>query len=132
MAKIVLLASCALMFAWSAVAEGVASKRGNVDDVEYAIGWIVGLDDLTDEIFLDDGKVFVVAPHVNFEMLAPGLRVKLMFQSTPSGRKVQQILPVAPSQSPAQPISGVLDTLRKRKRASPDTITVLRTTDGIS
>jgi len=107
MARLILVVFCALTFTWPAAADGNAGKRGDVQDVRYAIGWIAGVDALNDEIFLDDGKVFIVAPHINFEMLSPGLRVKLVYLSTPSGRTIQRIMSLPPTRSPIRPVSGV-------------------------
>lgn len=107
MARFALVLFCALTFSWSAAASGTAGKRGDARDVRYATGWIAGVDELNDEIFLDDGKAFIVAPHINFQMLAPGLRVKLVYRTTSSGRKVQDILPLPPAPSPVRPMSGV-------------------------
>ena len=76
-------------------------------DGDFVVGWIAGVDELSDEIILDDGKSFVVSPDINFEMLTPGTRVMLTFTSTPWGRVVVQIIPVPQIEPLEQTVSGV-------------------------
>ena len=107
MRKTAALALCALMLAGPAAAEDFGYEDVDVEDVDHTVGWITGVDELTDEIFLDDGRAFVVLPHINFEMLSPGARVMLVFRATPAGRKIEQILPLPPFDTPARPRGSV-------------------------
>ena len=73
----------------------------------FSVGWIAALDDMTDEIILHDGRRYVVSPDINFEMLAPGMRVLLEFRSTTLRREVSEILPVPPFEPVDRGSAGV-------------------------
>ena len=84
MFRLFAIALCSLMLAGPAKAH----------DEGFVVGWISGVDRLSDEIILDDGKIFVASPYINFEMLSPGRRVMLEFISGPSGRTAVEVIPL--------------------------------------
>lgn len=90
----------------SLILVGPVVAHGALDD-EAIVGWIAGVDELSDEIILDNGKSFVVSPDINLEMLKPGSRVMLTFIATPWGKAVAEIIPVPQMKSLVPPVSGV-------------------------
>ena len=97
MFRSVAIALCSLMLALPAKAR----EDGSV------VGWISGLDRISDEIILDDGKSFVAAPDINFDLLSPGSRVLLVFIAGPSGRTAVEVLPAPQIDLPEQTSGAV-------------------------
>lgn len=79
----------------------------DADGGEVVIGWITGVDELSDEIILDNGRSFVVSADIYFQMLSPGTRVMLTFVSTPWGRVIAEIIPAPQMKALEAPLSGV-------------------------
>lgn len=76
-------------------------------DSDYSVGWITALDDMTDEIMLHNGQRYIVSPDINFEMLAPGMRVLLEFDAAPLNREVTEILPIPQFEPTERVLTGV-------------------------
>lgn len=77
------------------------------DDSDYSVGWIAALDDMTDEIILHNGQRYIVSPDINFEMLAPGMRVLLEFDMAPQNKEVSEILPIPQFEPVGRVLTGV-------------------------
>lgn len=60
---------------------------------KVAVGWLIGFDELTDEVFLDDGKTYHASPRINFSLLNPGERFFIEFVQTRWRKKIVVIIP---------------------------------------
>lgn len=63
-------------------------------DTKVTVGWLIGFDELTNEVFLDDGKIYQASPRIDFSLLDPGQRFFIEFVHTRSRKKIVEIIPI--------------------------------------
>jgi hypothetical protein len=71
---------------------------GHGADAAEAIGWITHLDQETDQIALDDGRIFGVSDEINFSSLTDGVKVRIRYDAIDGDKIATEILlaPEAP------------------------------------
>ncbi len=62
--------------------------------IEITVGWLIGFDELTDEVFLDDGKAYYASPWINFSVLVPDERFLVEFVQRKSRKEIVAVIPV--------------------------------------
>lgn len=75
------------------VAMGI-SGQATAHHTKIKVGWLIGFDELTDEIFLSDGKTYYASSRINFSLLVPGERFLVEFVETRSRMKITAMVPV--------------------------------------
>jgi len=72
-----------------------------------AVGWITHLDQESDRVFLDDGRVFGVSEDINFSSLTDRVRVRILYDVI-GGDRIATEISLAPRarQNAGMPRSG--------------------------
>ena len=62
-------------------------------DTKVKVGWLISFDKLTNEVFLDDGRVYYGSPRIDFSSLVRGERFFIEFVQTRSRKKIVAMIP---------------------------------------
>jgi hypothetical protein len=62
--------------------------------IRGTVGWLVGFDEMTDEVYLDDGKTYYASPRINFSSLVLGERFFIEFVETNSHKRIVAMMPI--------------------------------------
>jgi len=68
--------------------------------IEITVGWLIGFNELTDEVILDDGKAYYASPWINFSVLIPGERFLVEFVQSNSRKEIVSMIPVPVIEGP--------------------------------
>lgn len=90
MAKIFALLLIALAVSGPAVA----------DHEEVTVAWVIGVDELTDEVLLHDGRAYHASPWINFSLLVPGERFLIELARRGSHKEIVAMIPAPVMEGP--------------------------------
>ena len=62
-------------------------------DTKVKVGRLISFDELTKEVFLDDGKVYFGSPRIDFSLLLRGERFFIEFVQTRSRKNIVAMIP---------------------------------------
>jgi hypothetical protein len=97
-----------------------------------ATGWITHLDQETDQIVLDDGRIFAISDEINFSSLKDGVKVRIHYDAIGDVKVAREIMlaPQAPQSAefpkhgnaPPICVGDQKDHMAGRITAAPDAV----------
>jgi hypothetical protein len=70
------------------------SRPAAAHDTKIVVGRLINFDKLTNEVFLDDGRIYYGSPRVDFSLLVRGERFFIEFVRTRSRKNIVAMIPL--------------------------------------